>query len=317
MLGEQAADLAVVLIGYQTHRDFRVSFRRNDRLGAFAGISAPNAVYVERRPHADALHGRVPLLARRFPHADALAKSGLAERSPAEIRPLRRRELPHPVVEPGDGHAAVGIGQRRDHLREHDGRIGHRSAVQARVQIAVGSRNGHLYIAQAPQAASDRRHVPAEHAGIRNENHIGTKELLVPGAPCRNARRADLFLSLDHELDVARQLAGRNHRLQRLDMHERLPLVVVGPAPPNTSVAQNRLERVGLPLVERIDRHHVVVTVHEHGRRSRIDDLLAVNDRIAVGRHHLGSVGAGGKKRVAQMLGATDHIAPVRAVGAD
>ena len=139
----------------------------------------------------------------------------------------------------------------------------------------------------------------------------------MPGAPCRNARRADLFFSLDHELDVARQLAGRNHRLQRFDVHERLSLVVVGPAPPDASVAQNRLERIGLPLVERIDRHHVVVTVHEHGRRSRIDDLLAVNDRITVGRHYLGAVGAGGKKRVAQMLGATDHIAPMRAVGAD
>ena len=93
---------------------------------------------------------------------------------------------------------------------------------------------------------------------------------------------ADFFFALDEELDVERQAAGLLQvRLDRLDVHEHLALVVGGAARVDLAVAHRRLERRAGPQIDRIDRLHVVVAVEEDRRLARRVQPVAVDDRIA------------------------------------
>jgi hypothetical protein len=67
-------------------------------------------------------------------------------------------------------------------------------------------------------------------------------------------------------------------RLDRLEVHEHLPLVVGRPARVDLAVADGRLEGRRLPQLERIDRLHVVVAVEEDGRRTLGAEPLGVDD---------------------------------------
>ena len=73
----------------------------------------------------------------------------------------------------------------------------------------------------------------------------------------------------------------RQVRLERLDVHEQLALVVGRPAREQLVVANRRLERRRDPQVERVDGLHVVVPVEEHRRRARRVQPVAVDDRVA------------------------------------
>ncbi len=160
---------------------------------------------------------------------------------------------------------SVLIEQRGHKLRQHVGRVGYGTAVETRVQILVGTRYLDLHVGNAAQAACDRRRVERYHRRIGYQYYIGLQKLLVVGAELIQTRRADLLLAFEHELDVARQRIGSAHRLEGLGVHVELPLVVIGTAAPDAAVGHHRLERIGAPLVERIDRHHVVMAVDKHG----------------------------------------------------
>ena len=93
---------------------------------------------------------------------------------------------------------------------------------------------------------------------------------------------ADFLFALEDELHVHRQPAVLlEMRLDRLEVHEHLALVVGRAAGVDLAVADRRLERRRLPQVERIDRLHVVVAVEEDRRRARRAQPVAVDDRIA------------------------------------
>ena len=67
----------------------------------------------------------------------------------------------------------------------------------------------------------------------------------------------------------------------------------------------------------RIDRHHVVVAVDQHGFGLRIDDLLGIDHRIPGRGHHLGTVGAGLDQCSGEELGAALHVGFMLRLGAD
>ena len=77
------------------------------------------------------------------------------------------------------------------------------------------------------------------------------------------------------------------------------------------------LEGLGVPQLHGIDGHHIIVAIYEHGFGVGIDDLLAIDDGVALGGHHLALVGAGGEDELAPPLGALHHILLVLALGAD
>ena len=82
-------------------------------------------------------------------------------------------------------------------------------------------------------------------------------------------RAADLLLALDEELEVDRQAAVLGQQPPgRFDLVEGLALVVDGAPGQALAVDDHRFEGRRGPLVERIDRLHVVVAVDEHRRRA-------------------------------------------------
>ena len=95
-------------------------------------------------------------------------------------------------------------------------------------------------------------------------------------------RGADFLFAFEDDLDVHRQAAVLLQvRLDRLEVHEDLALVVGRAARVDLAVAHRRLERRRLPQVERIDRLHVVVAVEEDRRRAGGAEPVAVDDREA------------------------------------
>jgi hypothetical protein len=70
-------------------------------------------------------------------------------------------------------------------------------------------------------------------------------------------------------------------RLDRLDVHEHLALVIGRPAGVDLAVAHGRLERRRRPQVHRIHRLHVVVAVEEDRRPPRRAEPVAVDDRVS------------------------------------
>ena len=100
-------------------------------------------------------------------------------------------------------------------------------------------------------------------------------------------------------------------------MHPQLALVVIGAARPDAAVAHNRLEGVRAPLGTRIDRHDIIMAVDEDRAGLRVDDLLGIDNGIALRGHHLGPVGPGLHQGGSQPFGATLHIRPVGGFGTD
>ena len=105
--------------------------------------------------------------------------------------------------------------------------------------------------------------------------------------------RPDLLLALEDELHVAMHRACVQGRLEALGLDHGLPLVVVGAAGIDASVANGGLERLALPKLQRLGGHDVVMPIDEHRGQVGRHDALGVDHRIAAGGHHLGAVGSG------------------------
>ena len=170
---EKFRNLPVVLMRNQSHRNLGRRFRRNHRLGPFARVAAPDAVYVERGTHAGTFERRVARLALHVADRERLLVRREAERSPVEGPPFGGSKFPHVVVESGDRHAPLGVGQLRHQTRQHVGRVGHRTAEQPRMEVLVRPLHLDLHVGQAAQAAGDRRGLHREHRGVRDEDHVG------------------------------------------------------------------------------------------------------------------------------------------------
>ena len=185
------------------------------------------------------------------------------------------------------------------------------------MQLFVRSDHLDFHITQSAQAAGDRRGFPPQQARVRDEDHIGLEQFLVFGTPFSKAGRTDLLFAFEHEFEVARERAGGEHRLHRLEVHVGLPFIVVRSTGPDTPFPDDRIERAVRPFTGRIDGHDIVVTVYEYGRGCRVGRFFGIDDRIAVGGHHFGPVGSRAKQCIAQPLRAAEHIGGMRTFGAD
>ena len=99
VLLEEFADLAVVLIRDQTHRDLGRSLGGNHRLGALLDVAAPDAVHVERGPYARAFERREARFALDSADRKRLLVLREAERRLVESPAFGGSELAHIVVE--------------------------------------------------------------------------------------------------------------------------------------------------------------------------------------------------------------------------
>ncbi len=123
---------------------------------------------------------------------------------------------------------------------------------------------------QAAHAGDRARHVGRDHAGVGDHDDVAVEALTVLDQQVGEVRRARLLLALDQELQIdgRRGAAGRVQVGPQPEQVEQQLTLVVGRAPrPQHVAVDRRLERRVLPQLDRVDRLHVVVAVHQDGRR--------------------------------------------------
>ena len=315
---EQLRDLVRILIGHEPHADLRHRDGRQDRLRAFAREPGQQAVDFERRPRPRALERRVAGLAEQLRNAEVLLVLLLVERQRRPRLPLLLLQRQHIVVEARNLDAPAAVLHLREHLRQHERRIGHRAAEGSRVQVGVAASQVDLKVHEPPEPVAHRRHAAREHPRIGNDDDVGFQVVLVGADEVVEMLAADFLFALDHELHVHGQAAVLFHvRFDRLEVHEHLALVVGRAARVDLAVADRRLEGRRLPQVERIDRLHVVVPVKQNRRRLRRAEPVAVDDRIARRLDEADVLQADAAHLVGAPLGAALHVAGVLGQRAD
>ena len=296
---------------------------RQDGLRALARVAAPDAAYVQARADADALQGGVTLFTLDFVDVQESLVLVHVEGGAGQHGAVLGGELHDVVVEAGDGDAAVGVVQAGDHRAERVDRVRHRAAVVAGVEVLVRAGDGHFQIGEAAHAAVDGRDLLGDHRGVGHEDDIGLQEFLVLLRPGGQRRTAHFLFALEDELHVMPQETLLEQELEGLQVHEQLALVVVRAAgvdgflPGGRVLGEDRLERIGAPLLQRLRRLHVVVAVHEHRLRGAGHGLDAVDDGVALGLVHGSLVGAGRDKQFRQAAGAAVHVGLVFRLRAD
>ena len=124
----------------------------------------------------------------------------------------------------------------------------------AGVQVGAAAAQIDLEVDEAAQPVADRRHAAREHRRVGDDDDVGCEVGLVVADEVVEVRAADFFFAFEDDLDVHRQPAVLLQvRLDRLEVHEDLALVVGGAARVDLAVADRRLEGRRLPQV-RADR---------------------------------------------------------------
>ena len=177
---------------------------------------------------------------------------------------------------------AAAIFHLRDHLGEHERRVGQRAAKRARMEVGAAAAEIDLKVNEAAQAVADRRYAAREHPRIRDDDDVRGEIGSMAANEVVEVDAADLLFSLENELHVHRQPAVLLQvRFDCLQMHEDLAFVVGRAASVDFAVAHGPLKRRRLPKVERIHRLHIVMAVEENGRCARCAEPVAVHNRIA------------------------------------
>ncbi len=144
-----------------------------------------------------------------------------------------------------------------------------------------------LGIDHPAHAHAHRRDVRGPHGGVRDHDDVAAELVALAAQQVGEMRRARFLLALDQQLErdgrrggAARGQAGSHAE----SVEEHLTLVVRGSPGQQPAVALSGLERGRFPLIERLDRLHVVVTVDQHGRRGRVGGRPVREDRRHSGR---------------------------------
>ena len=144
-------------------------------------------------------------------------------------------------------------------------RVQRHAAEEPRVQIALAGPHGDVEVAEPAQRGVERRHAQLLQASVEDDR--GIRPTLVCRDPLADRLAADLFLGVEREANVHRQLACSGKSARGLHEDEQLGLVVRYAARIEPAVALGELERRRFPELERVGRLHVEVRVTEDGRR--------------------------------------------------
>ncbi len=182
----------------------------------------------------------------------------------------------------------------------------------------AGAGHSELQRGKAAIGDGDGGLVGAPHRAVGRQHEIGAQLLGVRRDEGAEMRAAALFLALDHQLEVDRQLAGGlEERFRRLDRDQHRPLVIRHAARIEAVVAHLRLERRRLPLLQRIGRLHVVVSVDQDGRRALGMQPVGGDDRVAFGRVDRHMLEAGAAHALRHPFGGFGDMLGIGRIGAD
>ena len=148
-----------------------------------------------------------------------------------------------------------------------------------------------LDVEQAPDAEEDHWAVGAVEPARLPEAPVGLQLVRMLVRDLLEGLRADLLLALDQEAQRDRDLAEVLQHLESVDARHDVGLVVGDAASHEPAVLFHSLERVRLPLVDGVDRLHVVVLVQkelaaagalhlcvQRGHPARVKSLDAVGE---------------------------------------
>ena len=162
----------------QAAGDLGEGARGQHRLHAVAGITAVNAIDLQRRAGAQPLGQDVVRFApkRRRAHdfVPLRLQIGLDFFQQRAILRCHRR---HIIVEAGHGHSALVIVQLRQNLAERLNRIMHGAAPVPAVQIADGRGNVQFKGGNPAQPISQARLIGRQNRAVRNHGDIGRQLL--------------------------------------------------------------------------------------------------------------------------------------------
>src|SRR6185437_14916109 len=170
---------------------------RYDGLRADALIAAGDAVEFERRARPELFDDRAARFACCCLEADGAEECVASEPKRLPLRQLLRRRISDAVIEARYGDTAAVIVERRHDFRERPNWVRHRSAIDAGMEIAVGSADHEFITGEAAQHRRDGRRILVPLAGVADENEIGFEFIAVRGEKARQRRRTALFLAFD------------------------------------------------------------------------------------------------------------------------
>ena len=137
VLGKQASYGLAVLVRHQSHGDFGMGLRREDGLGSFACIAAPDAVYIQTRTDASALHGGITCFAFHLIDIQEFLVFFQVKRGACKFVAVFPAEFHDIVIKAFDCDSSVFVYERGYHVAEDVDRIGHGSAVVAGMEVFV------------------------------------------------------------------------------------------------------------------------------------------------------------------------------------
>ena len=200
-----------------------------------------------------------------FVDAEGAAIAVFAQRQLAEFFALPAGRLLDTVVETFDGHRVIGVVERGAKFGQRLDGVVDRAAMEAGMQVGLRTGQADLESDDAAQGRRDDDLVGRRRGGVGKDDAIGLGEFgLMVMEEFREARGADLLFAFDQERDAQGQVrASLEQAGERGDGHEVRTLVISGPAAPDASVADDRLEGRRGPEIQRVGRLHVVVAVED------------------------------------------------------
>ena len=95
------------------------------------------------------------------------------------------------------------------------------------MQVLVRPGDLHFNIGKPAHSAVYGRHLVGNHSRVRNQNHRSRQFLPVISRPLCQGWAADFLLAFEYELDIMLQKAIAAEVFESLDVHKKLPLVVI------------------------------------------------------------------------------------------
>ena len=163
-----------------------------------------------------------------------------------ELLVARRRDaLPERLRQP-----AVAGEERSERLRERVDRVQRRPAVVAGVEVALARSDVEVERDQAARREHELGRVPALHPAVEDEARV--RRAVVGSEKARDRVAARLLLAVADDPEAHRQRSLLDERLDGLQLHPELALVVRDAACVEPLAARLGRERVAIPELERV-----------------------------------------------------------------
>jgi len=182
---------------------------RDDGLGPLPLVAAADAVDLHGGTGPHALQRAVTGLADQRGGAGDLQQPRLVEREAGPCVAFPVEHWLDRVAEAGNGDPSGGVVQGREEAREGGDGVLDGAPVNAGVQVDGGAGDADFNAADAAQAVGESGHAGADHGAVRDDDHVALQFRGVFRQECGEVGAADLFLALDDEQDVDRQIAPR------------------------------------------------------------------------------------------------------------